>query len=85
MEETLRPCARRCSTSEAGCRPCRTTGWCCRATPTNWQTGACLTTSSADVLSGNEAMAALDSDEAWAALPFLAFDDALARRARDQS
>ena len=39
----------------------------------------------ADVLSGNEAMAALDSDEAWAALPFLAFDDALARRARDQS
>ena len=39
----------------------------------------------AEVLTGNEAMAALDSDEAWAALPFLAFDDALARRARDQS
>jgi len=39
----------------------------------------------AEVLSQNEAMAALDSDEAWSALPFLAFDDALARRARDQS
>jgi len=38
-----------------------------------------------DVLRNNEAMAALDSDEAWAALPFLSFDDALARRARTQS
>ncbi|MAI09355.1 MAG: hypothetical protein CMA08_02080 [Euryarchaeota archaeon] len=38
-----------------------------------------------EVLNENEAMAALDSDEAWTALPFLAFDDALARRARDQS
>ena len=38
-----------------------------------------------EVLTNNEAMAALDSDEAWASLSFLAFDDALARRARDQS
>ena len=34
------------------------------------------------LLSDNEALAALDDDEAWASLDFLAFDDSLAEKAR---
>ena len=34
------------------------------------------------LLSDNEALAALDDDEAWANLDFLAFDDSLAEKAR---
>jgi len=34
------------------------------------------------LLASNEAFAALDDDHAWNALPFLAFDDDLATRAR---
>ena len=34
------------------------------------------------LLNDNEALAALDDDEAWASLDFLAFDDSLAEKAR---
>ena len=37
-----------------------------------------------EVLQTNEALLALDDDQAWAALPFLAFDDSMAERARRQ-
>jgi hypothetical protein len=37
-----------------------------------------------EVLRTNEALLALDDDQAWAALPFLAFDDSMAERARRQ-
>ena len=34
------------------------------------------------ILSDNEALNALDSDEAWESLDFLAFDDSMAEKAR---
>ena len=34
------------------------------------------------LLTDNEALAALDDDEAWSNLDFLAFDDSLAEKAR---
>ena len=37
------------------------------------------------LLSDNEALAALDDDEAWANLDFLAFDDSLAEKARREN
>jgi hypothetical protein len=37
-----------------------------------------------DLLESNEAIAALDHDDDWNALPFLAFDDDLATSARRQ-
>ena len=37
------------------------------------------------LLSDNEALAALDDDEAWANLDFLAFDDSLAEKAREKA
>ena len=36
------------------------------------------------VLATNEALLAVDDDKLWASLPFLAFDDSMAEKARRQ-
>jgi hypothetical protein len=36
------------------------------------------------VLATNEALLAVDDDQLWASLPFLAFDDSMAEKARRQ-
>jgi hypothetical protein len=36
------------------------------------------------VLTSNEALLAVDDDKAWVNLPFLAFDDSMAEKARRQ-
>ena len=36
------------------------------------------------VLTSNEALLAVDDDKAWVKLPFLAFDDSMAEKARRQ-